>query len=295
VRNIRNSVYGGKPGPQKGYAGPMEPNDSAENKTDRLIRLLEAYPSVIVAFSGGVDSCFLLHVAHEVLGDNAVAATIRSPLHPAREIRFARDFARRYHIRHIVVESDRIEPEALAANSMDRCYVCKTHTLTALRRLGAEIGIAQIVDGANLDDLGDYRPGMKAAREMGVASPLMTAGFTKADIRRMSRQRNLSSWNKPSMACLASRIPFGTPITREALRQVEEAESLLLELGFAACRVRHHGRIARIELPADQIDRFLSKDVRTRVVQDLRALGFRFVALDLEGYRQGSMNPAIDD
>ena len=270
----------------------MQNSASAEEKTDRLIRLLKAYPSVIVAFSGGVDSCFLLHVAHEVLGENTVAATIRSPLHPQREIRFAGEFALRYGIRHIVVESDRIEPEALAANTKDRCYICKTHTIMALKRVGAEIGIAHIVDGANLDDLGDYRPGMKAAREMGVESPLMAAGFTKADIRRMSRQRNLESWNKPSMACLASRIPFGTPITRELLRQVEEAESLLLELGFAACRVRHHGGIARIELPVDQIERFLSNDVRAAVVQGLRDLGFRFVALDLEGYRQGNMNPS---
>jgi uncharacterized protein len=238
-----------------------------------------------------VDSTFLLAVAHSVLGDRLVAVTAQSPVHPARESAFAVRFAKSRHIRHRLVRSQEMQQADFLANPLDRCYICKKNILAQLLAIGRQLGVDRVAHGANVDDLGDYRPGMQAAEEAGVAAPLLEAGLTKDDIRRLSKQMNLETWDRPSMACLATRIPYGTPITETALKMVDQAEELLLNLGFTTCRVRHHGDVCRIELLPDELVKALEGDIRRTVAIELRRIGFRYVTVDLQGYVQGSMNP----
>ena len=262
-----------------------------ERKYEKLLEIIRQYDGLIVAFSGGVDSTFLLAAAHSVLGDRLVAVTARSPVHPARESEFAVRFAESRNIRHRLVRSREMTQADFLANPVDRCYICKKHILGDLAALGREMGIDHIAHGANVDDLGDYRPGMQAAEEAGVAAPLLEAGLTKADIRMLSKRLGLETWDRPSMACLASRIPYGTPITETDLQMVDRAEQVLLNLGFKTCRVRHHGDVCRIELLPDELKKALGDDIRPTIVSELRRAGFRYVALDLRGYVQGSLNP----
>jgi len=265
-------------------------NQDIQKKKEALEKKLAGLGSLVVAFSGGVDSTLLLAVAREVLKDRVVAVTFASPVHSKREVEEAVHLAGALGVKHRLVKSDAISPPQLALNTRDRCYHCKKFLGEALQKIAAELEIDTIAHGANLDDLNDFRPGFRAARETGMTAPLIDAGFTKADIRELSRQMGLSTWNKPALACLATRIPYGTRLTADLLEKVERAESAVHALGFSTCRVRCHESTARIELDPDELEKMLDKTCRERVVASLRAIGFLHVALDLEGYGQGKMN-----
>jgi uncharacterized protein len=259
-------------------------------KRDRLRDVLGNWPSLLVAYSGGVDSTLLVKIAHAVLGDNLVAVTVGSPLQPRRERDAAAALAAAMGVRYRQVPGHVLELPDFRANTRDRCYICKKQIFGGLQQLAAQIGLAAVAHGANLDDLADYRPGNRAAAEMGVAAPLITAGLNKADIRALAKAEGLPNWHAPALACLASRIPYGVPIRPETLAMVDGAEEVLCRLGFEDCRVRCHGEVARIELPQADLERFLQKNLRAAVVRDFRALGFVHVSLDLAGYLQGSLN-----
>jgi len=263
---------------------------SLKAKQRTLEQILRRFPSLAVAYSGGVDSSFLLYKAHSVLGERTIAVTARSAIHSERELDFSRRFTDEHRIRHRFIESNEMQKPEFLANSPERCYVCKRNTLSAILDVVQPLGIDAVAHGANVDDLRDYRPGMRAAEELGVLAPLVSAGLGKQDIRRLSKDANLSSWNRPAMACLASRIPYGTPITAALLQKIDAAEGAILEMGFSTCRVRVHGDIARIELPAGEIDRAGAEPLRSKIRTALAGMGFRYVTLDLEGYRMGSLN-----
>ena len=257
------------------------------SRYEALQGLLRDMGRGLVAFSGGVDSTFLLAVAVECLGENALAVTGLSPSVPAAEREEAAALARRIGARHRFIETDELARPDYVANAPDRCYFCKAELFECLGSLARTEGCAWILDGANLDDSGDIRPGREAARQYGVRSPLVEAGLRKADIRRISKAMGLPTWEKPAMACLASRIPHGTPVTIERLGQVEKAEAALRGLGLRQVRVRHHESIARIELPPEERGRLLEPSLAADVVRCVKAAGYRYVVLDLEGYRPG--------
>ncbi|GIW09163.1 MAG: TIGR00268 family protein [Dehalococcoidia bacterium] len=247
--------------------------------------------SALIAFSGGVDSTFLAAVAYEVLGERALAVTADSPTLPRRELEEARALAAQIGIPHRVVPTNQLDRAEFVANAPDRCFHCKVDLYEHLGPLAQQEGYAVIFDGLNADDLSDYRPGREAARRYGVRSPLVEAGLTKAEIRALSRERGLPTWDKPAMACLSSRIPHGTPVTLAALHRIEQAEEALRALGFRQLRVRDHHPVARIELPIEEFPRLLEAAVREQAVRALLAAGYRFVTLDLAGFRSGSLNP----
>ena len=263
---------------------------------DVLKRTLAKLPSLVVAFSGGVDSSLLLAAAVDALGNRVVAMTANSALHPAREIRSAVDIAGRLRARHILIRTDEMTQPAFRANTRDRCYICKKLIFERLLARAADLGFDHLAHGVNLDDFNDYRLGLRAAAEMQILAPLVEARLTKDDVRLLARDRGLPNWNRPAMACLASRIPYDTPLSRSLLARVEAAEDLLNDCGFAGGRVRCHGQVARIELAsAADMERAFSDAYRHRLVQGMKAIGFTYVALDMEGYRQGSMNADIPD
>ncbi len=261
---------------------------------DNLKELLRSMESVLVAYSGGVDSTFLLKVARDVLGERAAGVIASSPTYPSLELESALDIAKSLGIPVTELHTDELSHKAFTRNSPNRCYHCKRELFGKLKRVADEQGFKHLVHGNNVDDLRDWRPGLKAAEEMGVRAPLQEAGFTKDMIRALSKEMGLPTWNKPSLACLASRFPYGNTITREALRQVEEAESCVRALGFRQLRVRHHGTIARIEVEKEDIPRLLRPEVRQKVLDGIKAAGFLYAALDLEGYRTGSMNAVLE-
>jgi len=267
--------------------------DGLEAKDKRLRDFLEGYGSLVVAFSGGLDSSLLLAVAHDVLGDRMLAVTAVSPIYPRRERAAAEALARALGVRFLQIETGDVARADFAANPPERCYLCKRELFGKLREIARKEKMAYVADGANADDLNDYRPGMRAARELGVVSPLVEAGLTKEDIRALSKRLGLATWDKASSACLASRIPYGEPITREKLAMIEAAEEFLEALGFRQVRVRHHGKVARIEVAPDEIERLASAAVRERVVHKLREIGYHYVCLDAEGYRTGSLNEVL--
>ncbi|HEY0392909.1 MAG TPA: ATP-dependent sacrificial sulfur transferase LarE [Candidatus Elarobacter sp.] len=246
--------------------------------------------SCIVAFSGGVDSALVLHVAAQELGERAVGITARSESLAEREYDGALRFASAIDARHEIVETRELHDPSYAANPVNRCYFCKSELYGRLTEIARERGIPHIVDGYNLDDEGDWRPGRQAAREHGVRSPLHEAGFRKADVRALARELGLDVWDKPALACLSSRFPYGTPITLELLRQVDRAEQAVHDAGFRACRVRHHGEIARIELPPEDVAAVADPERRARIVEGVRAAGYRYVTVDLGGYVSGGFN-----
>jgi uncharacterized protein len=265
--------------------------DEANVKLTRLERVLGSLPGAVVAFSGGADSGLVAAVAARTLGDRALAVTAVSPSLPPGELSGARAFARGLGIRHRSVRTHEVEWEAYLANGTDRCYYCKTELYDVLRAVAREEQLAVVLSGANLDDLGDFRPGLRAAAEHGVRHPLVEAGFTKEDVRAVSHRLGLPTWDKPASACLSSRIAFGVRITVEELSRVGRAERAMKELGLRQVRVRVHGDVARIEVDLEDLPRLASEDLRARVVSTMKGLGYRFVTLDLEGFRSGSMNP----
>jgi uncharacterized protein len=254
---------------------------------------LRALPSVIVAYSGGVDSAYLAWVAHDVLGPRALAVTADSPSYPERHRAMARSIAAEFNLCHEIIQTTEMERPEYRANGTDRCYHCKHELYTQLTALARARGIAAVADGNNADDRGDYRPGRRAAREFGVISPLDEAGLTKVDIRTLSHDAGLPCWDEPASACLSSRIPYFSEVTPEKLHVIEQAEEAVRSLGFRVVRVRHHGEVARLELAPDEMPRALDPDVAPALDKALRALGFRYVALDLKGYRLGSLNEGM--
>ena len=263
-----------------------------DEKYRRLLEFIAAQGSVAVAFSGGVDSSFLCHAATAALGKKALAITIVSPMLPKTEIDCAAAIARQVGIEHILVEEVEIDAE-VAANPQDRCYFCKKIEFGNIQKAARERGITAVLDGSNMDDLGDYRPGLRALEELRIQSPLREAGLHKAEIRELSRRFNLPTWDKPAFACLASRIPYGERIDREKLARVEKAEDFLRSFGFRQFRVRSHENLARIEVAPEERHLFFDEKVLDRISRFLKSCGFLYVAFELEGYIMGSMNRAI--
>lgn len=259
-------------------------------KLDALRALMRSFESVLVAYSGGVDSALVMAVAHEQLGDRALACIGVSPSYPTREMRDAIKLAEQLAVPFRIVNTEEYLDPNYAANPTNRCYFCKSELHDQLKGIVEEEGWAWVLDGANASDLGDHRPGMNAARERNVRSPLLETGITKAEVRAIAQHLGLPVWDKPAMACLSSRVPHGTPITPELLRQIEAAEDVLVELGFAQFRVRHHDEIARIEIPVEDFPRAV--DAHAVIVNGVKAAGYRFVTLDLAGFRSGSLNGA---
>lgn len=264
-----------------------------QEKLTRLEEYIRGLGSLAVGFSGGVDSSLLLVVAANVLGDKAMAITGVDASIPERELKEAKEFCKEREIRHIICKVNPMKEESYRHNSPDRCYFCKHGIFTEIKKIAAENGIEYVAEGSNMDDLGDYRPGLKAVEELSVKSPLREAGLTKQNIREISKALGLPTWSKPAYACLASRFVYGEEITEEKLRMLDQAEQFLIEHGFLEERVRIHGNIARIEVPAKDIERLASEEIREAVYEKFKALGFMFVTIDMKGYKMGSMNATL--
>ncbi len=262
-------------------------------KLERLKEIIGATHGVLVAFSAGVDSTFLLKVAHSVLGERAIALTATSPTSPPGELEFAKKLTATFGCRHIILDSHELANPSFVQNPANRCFFCKDELYRICRIEADQLGLDVIIDGTNLDDLRDHRPGLKGAEKWGVRHPLVEAEMTKDDIRRYSRDLDLPTWDKPSSPCLSSRFPYGTEITVERLRKIAASEMFLRELCFREFRVRYHGDLARIELAQEEIARFFDPEIRKSVVQKFKEIGFHYVSLDLQGYRTGSMNEGL--
>jgi pyridinium-3,5-biscarboxylic acid mononucleotide sulfurtransferase len=266
---------------------------SLESKRERLYSLLADLPGLIVAYSGGVDSAYLAYAATQVLGSRALCITANSPSYPERHRTLAVRLATEFGFQHEIITTNETSRPEYRANPANRCYFCKHELYTHLAAIGRDRGFAVISDGSNADDRGDYRPGRQAAREFGVRSPLDEVGLTKDEIRELSRQAGLPTWDEPASACLSSRIPYFSEVTEDKLRTIEQAENVLRDLGFRVCRVRHHDSVARLEIGRDEMARALEPEIAEAIDRSLRALGYQHVTLDLRGYRLGSLNDAL--
>jgi uncharacterized protein len=267
---------------------------SVEEKFVRLKEIFLSMGRVVVAYSGGVDSTLLLRVAKESLGEaHVVAVTALSPLYPDRELAGAKRMAQEMGVKHILIESNELEIDGFSKNPSNRCYFCKKELFEEMQNLARNEAISFVVEGSTLDDEKDHRPGRKAIQELGIRSPLQEARFTKEDVRELSRTLGLPTWDKPSFACLASRFPYGEEITPEGLRMVDEAENFLFSLGFKQVRVRHYQSLARIEVYPEEMSRLMNGSLREKVVNCLKKIGYRYVTLDLQGFRSGSMNEVL--
>lgn len=267
--------------------------EELQKKLENLKKYIDGLGSLAVGFSGGVDSSLLTAIAHEVLGDRLIAVTGADASVPKRELKEAMAFCKERGIRHIVCKVDPLKEEGYRNNSPDRCYFCKHGIFTEVRKIAVENGIEYMAEGSNMDDIGDYRPGLRAAAELFVKSPLREAGLTKSEIRIISRAMGLPTWSKPAYACLASRFVYGEEITEEKLHMIDRAEQFLIEYGFFEERVRMHGNIARIEVPPEDIPGLVADEIREAVYDKFREIGFLFVTLDMKGYKSGSMNATM--
>ncbi|HTY08333.1 MAG TPA: ATP-dependent sacrificial sulfur transferase LarE [Candidatus Edwardsbacteria bacterium] len=260
-----------------------------KDKERKVLSLLKGYGSAVIAYSGGTDSTLLALLAKRALGNDHLAVTASSQTYTTEELAQAKAIARKFGFNHMIVTTDELDDPQFTANPVDRCYHCKNHLLKTVHAVALQKGFKAVLDGTNADDGSDFRPGRRAAQEWGVKSPLAEAGLTKAEVRKISRRLGLPNWDKPANACLASRLPYGTPISADVLSRIEQAERALRAMGFKQCRVRHHGDIARIELLAADIPKAINK--RAQIIKQIKSAGYKFVTLDLAGYQMGCFNP----
>lgn len=263
-------------------------------KYQNLKERLKSLGSLAIAFSGGIDSYFLLYAAKEALGENVLAITVNGSMYLEKEVVESKKLARVLGVKHIIIDADEFEIEGFVNNESNRCYYCKKAIFTKIKEVSKENGILFVADGTNADDINDYRPGLKALKELNIMSPLQEEGIAKKEIRELSRKLNISIWNKPSMACLASRIPYGVKINAENLKMVEKCEMYLYDYGYRGFRVRYHGDLARIEMNPNDIQKFISSTNNSELIAYFKEVGFTYVTLDLEGYKVGSMNHVLD-
>ena len=265
-----------------------------DEKYNTLKDILLEMGHLLIAYSGGVDSTFLLKVAKDVLGDKVVAAHAVSPMHPSREYDDAKNLSSEIGAELELIDAkDILQNEQLIKNPVDRCYICKSNIFEKIKIAARRRNIKHVADGSNADDSGDFRPGLKALKELNIRSPLKEVGLTKREIRELSRRLNLPTWEKPALACLATRFPYGTRIELKPLKMIDDVENILCEQGFGNIRARHYGKMVKIEVPPDEIEKFIDRDFREKIIKKIKAVGYTYVTLDLEGYRQGSMNEIL--